>query len=32
MQCVTIDHSSYVGRIGIGRVFRVVCNGAPSWW
>ncbi len=21
MQCVTIDHSSYVGRIGIGRVF-----------
>ena len=21
MQCVTVDHSSYVGRIGIGRVF-----------
>ena len=21
MQCVTIDHSSYVGRIGIGRVY-----------
>ena len=21
MQCVTVDHSSYVGRIGIGRIF-----------
>ena len=21
MQCVTVDHSDYVGRIGIGRVY-----------
>ncbi len=26
MQCVTVDHSSYVGRIGIGRVFSGIIH------
>ncbi len=26
MQCVTVDHSSYVGRIGIGRIFSGVIH------
>jgi len=26
MQCVTVDHSSYVGRIGIGRVYSGVIH------
>ena len=26
MQCVTIDHSSYVGRIGIGRVYSGIIH------
>ena len=42
MQCVTIDHSNFVGRIGIGRVFSgtihqgdsilVVKNGGGARW
>ena len=32
MQCVTIDHSNFVGRIGIGRVYSGTIHQATRFW